>query len=99
MSVAAHAAPTRNPLAGVGRAVTNRVAAVTAALAHAAAALRAKATTIRSAVLQLAGLAAFTVSAWMLAPAAGIAVAGLACFVLNWLLSDSGADDAEAGQR
>jgi len=44
--------------------------------------------TIRSATLQISGLAAITYSAWMVAEPAGIAAGGVALFVLNWLMTD-----------
>lgn len=79
MTMAAHAAPRtiRNPLpVMVTRAKTIAAAAKT------------KAVTLRSASLQISGLVGLSVSAWMLAPPAGIAVASVSCFVLNWLLSE-----------
>lgn len=46
------------------------------------------ATGMRSAVLQVGGLIGFTTAAWMAHTIAGIAVGSVACFVLNWLLTD-----------
>ncbi len=51
-------------------------------------AVKVRKTTLRSATLQISGLAALSTSAWMLATPAGMATVGLSCFVLNWLLSE-----------
>lgn len=39
-------------------------------------------------LLVIAGLALLTISAWYLAVPAGLAVAGLSCFALQWYLVD-----------
>jgi len=44
-------------------------------------------------VLQLAGFSCLTISAWSLNNAAGIAVAGVSCFVLAWLSNGSSTVD------
>jgi hypothetical protein len=44
--------------------------------------------TIRSATLQISGLAAITYAAWQCAEPAGYAVGGVALFVINWLMTD-----------
>ena len=77
MTAAAHAAPRRinwSKLTAPVRALPKLVKPATA--------------TIRSATLQISGLAGFTYAAWMLAEPAGVAVGGLSLFVLNWLLTD-----------
>lgn len=90
MSVAAHAAPreARNPFAGAGRWISTRTRRAGSAVAAGAYALRSHGGTVRSVVLQVGGLAGFTVTAWAAHPIAGGAVGSTALFVLNFLLSD-----------
>ncbi len=80
MTTAAHAAqPTRRPIPW--RKILAPVRAIPALIKPAG-------PTIRSATLQITGLAGFTYSAWLLAEPAGVAVGSLALFVLNWLMTD-----------
>lgn len=41
-----------------------------------------------SVVLVVAGLALLAAAAWLLAPAAGLATAGVGCWVLEWRLAE-----------
>jgi hypothetical protein len=96
MTVAAHAAPrSRNPFAGLGAYTSRRVARAKAALGGTARTLRRRSPGIRSAVLQIGGLAGFTATAWSAHPLAGGAVGSTALFVLNWLLTDPGPGPGE----
>lgn len=86
--MAAHAAPTRNPFAAIGAYTSRRAARAKAALGGTARTLRRRSPGIRSAVLQIGGLAGFTATAWTAHPIAGGAVGSAALFVLNWLMTD-----------
>jgi hypothetical protein len=78
MTMAAHAAP---------RTIRNPLPAMLARARTAAAKAKAKAVTLRSASLQISGLALLSVSAGLLSIPAGIAAAGVSCFVLEFLTS------------
>lgn len=89
MSTAAHAAPrARNPFAGIGTFTSRRAARAKAALGGAGRALRRRSPGIRSAVLQIGGLAGFTCTAWAAHPIVGGVVGSTALFVLDWLMTD-----------
>lgn len=97
MSVAAHAArrDTRNPFASWGAHTARAATRAKTAAARAGRVLRHRSPLIRSAVLQVGGLAGFTATAWAAHPIAGGVVGSTALFVLNWLLSG----DTRDGQR
>jgi glutamate synthase domain-containing protein 3 len=91
MTTAAHAAPqaSRVSFAALSHAARRAVSAV----ASGAIALRRQSKGIRAFILQTAGLAGMTAGAWVeWGIGAGMAVAGVACFFLNFLLSDTPPD-------
>jgi hypothetical protein len=79
MSIAAHAAPRRRQLPRIN---TARLAKTTG---RALARVKRGAVTVRSAVLQTAGLGALSTAAWGVDWRAGAAAAGLSLLLLEWL--------------
>lgn len=85
MTTAAHRSP--SPLAARTLLPSRVIRRAGSALVRTARVLRSQAPSIRSAVLQIGGLAGFTATAWAAHPIAGGAVGSTALFVLNWLLT------------